>query len=485
MKEKLPEAREVANKAIFGILALGSRQVLVHGVNLAGNVMLARLLSPKDFGVYAVVIFLITFLGTFGGTGLASNLIRSVRPPTDDEYAAVFTAQQIVLCSVTGALTLLAPKLTQIYHLQRSYVWLFWLAAMALMITSLTVIPQIRMERELAFSRLAVAEVWQTIMFNVCAVVLAWRGFGGMSFGIALLVRALTSVIAIYLLEPWRPRWHWDWKIIRSNLSFGIYYQFSQVLSLVKDAIVPLLLGLVLGAASVGYTSWASMVASYPVLALMILQRVYLPTFSRLQHEPPALKRFVEKVVLATNALAAPASVFMLVLIYPLTAMVYGPKWYVAIPLYFLFWTTNLFSPTSTPLLALLNAMGFARIVFAFTVLWMVMTWVIGIPLVLRFGAIGLAWANVCVQVSNLFLFAIVKRKLPLLISASIVPGWALAAVVGLLLWWVNRVHPIQSIAMLLAYLSVGVLVYGSGMLYWHGPEIRQLLPLVRSRRVA
>lgn len=80
MHEELPASKHVATKAVRGVFALGLRQILVHGFNLVGNVMLARMLSPTDFGVYAVVVFLITFLGAFGGTGLASNLIRSPLP---------------------------------------------------------------------------------------------------------------------------------------------------------------------------------------------------------------------------------------------------------------------------------------------------------------------------------------------------------------------------------------------------------------------
>lgn len=482
MRQKLPKPREVAAKAAFGILVLGGRQVLVHGLNLLGNIMLARLLSPTDFGVYAVVIFLIAFLGTFGGTGLASNLIRSVAPPTEEEYSAVFFAQQVVLCVITCILVVLSPQLTRIYHLQSSYVWLFWLAAVSLFVTSFGVIPQIKLERELAFSKLAVAEVWQAVIFNLAAVGLAWKGLGGLSFAVALIARALTGVIAIYIIEPWKPRWHWNVAMVRKHLSFGIYYQFSQILSLIKDAIAPLLLGLLLGAASVGYTSWASMLASYPVLSLMILQRVYMPVFARLLHQPAALARFVEKVVLATNAVAAPIAVFTLALIYPITGIVYGEKWYTAIPLYVLFWMTNLFSPTATPLLGLLNALGFSRIAFGFTVLWVALTWAIGVPLVFRMGAAGLAWANVCVQLSNLALFWIAKRKLDLTLLPGAAPGWILAAIIGLILWQATRMYPIHSIQALAASFLVAFTAYGFGMLYWHGADIRQVLAVVRTR---
>jgi O-antigen/teichoic acid export membrane protein len=482
MSEKTAVSEDVASKVALAVVALGTRQIFVHGFNLVGNIMLARLLSPTDFGVYAVVIFLITFLGTFGGTGLASNLIRSPEAPSEEEYASVFAAQQSILVVVTAVLLLISPKITRLYHLPPNYVWLFWLAAISLLITSFMVIPQIKLERELAFSKLAVAEVWQAAAFNGCAILLAWKHWGGMAFSIALLVRALTGVFVLFAVEPWIPKWHWNWYLIRKNLSFGFYYQLSQVASLVKDAISPILIGLVLGAASVGYISWASMVASYPVLALMVLQRVYLPVFSRLQHEPATLKRFVEKVILATNGIAAPVSVFLLALIVPISNLVYGSKWDTAIPIFVLFWVTNLFTPTATPLLALLNTMGASRIVFAFTILWMLLTWAIGIPLVLWLGAIGLAIANICVQLSNLVLFAVVKRRLHISILSSIAPGWILAGVIGSVLWIANRNYPIHSLPLLFVWLGLGAMLYCAGILYWHGEELRGLLPQRFSR---
>jgi O-antigen/teichoic acid export membrane protein len=487
MENPLPAAVEVervAAKAVLGVLALGGRQLFVHSINLAGNVMLARLLSPADFGVYAVVIFLISFLSVFGGTGLASNLIRSLHVPSEREYAAIFTAQQTALCLVTAGLILAAPKLTHLYHLPSSYLWLFCLAAVALLLTSFTVVPQIKLERELAFSKLAVAEVWQAAIFNLCAVGLAWKGFGALSFAIALVARSLTGVIAVYSVEPWMPRWHWDNQLIRKNLWFGIFFQFSQILSLAKDAITPLLLGLLLGAATVGYTSWASMLASYPVLALMILQRVYLPMFARLQHEPDGLCKFVEKVIFATNLLAAPIAVFILALIFPITSLIYGSKWYMAIPLFELFWITNLFSPTATPLLGLLNALGFSRITFGFTACWMALTWALGVPLVMHMGVMGLAWANVIVQISNVALFLVAKRKLPIRILPSLIPGWILAALVGSLMWLGNHFYPIHSIAMLLAYLTGSGVVFFACVIFRHRHEVQQMGSLIRARSV-
>jgi O-antigen/teichoic acid export membrane protein len=201
----------VAKKAFRGVVALGGRQVFVHGLNIAGNILLARLLSPKDFGIYAIVIFLIQFLGSFGGTGLACNLIRSTAEPEDKDYSAVFTVQQLFLLVLVLILWVLSPQLVRFYGLADQYTWLFRITALSLLITSFMVMPQVKLERELAFTKLAIVEVWQTLVFNVVAVLLAWKGWGGMAFAAALLGCSRTGTLIVYLIAPWKISWTWDW----------------------------------------------------------------------------------------------------------------------------------------------------------------------------------------------------------------------------------------------------------------------------------
>lgn len=82
-------ARQFASSAI----SLGVRQVLVQGSNLLGSLLLARILSPSEFGLYAVAIFWLSFLATFGGTGFVANLIRQPEDPTLGGYYSVFSIQ--------------------------------------------------------------------------------------------------------------------------------------------------------------------------------------------------------------------------------------------------------------------------------------------------------------------------------------------------------------------------------------------------------
>jgi O-antigen/teichoic acid export membrane protein len=213
-------------------------------------------------------------------------------------------------------------------------------------------------------------------------------------------------------------------------------------------------------------------VAAYPVLALMVLQRVYLPAFARMQTHKERLGEFVEKVILATNAVVAPLAIFSIVLIRPLTVMIFGAKWLVALPLFKFFWLANIFVATATPLMGLLNALGRSRTTFGFAVGWMLGTWALGVPLTLFLGVVGFALANLIVNLSNLVLFRLARNYVNFRILPIILPEWLLAVAMGLVIYGLKTVWPVQSLLSLSCYGILAIVFFGLGMLVLYSSDI-------------
>jgi O-antigen/teichoic acid export membrane protein len=471
----------IAHQTIRGAAALGIRQVLVQGLNILGGILLARLLSPAEFGLYAIVTFLMSFLVSFGGTGLAANLIRQLDEPGEADYGAVFTIQQALVLMLAVSMWFLAPMMAGLYHLPKDDVWLFRCVGLSLLFTSFMVVPQVRLERHLEFDKLALIEVGQAMVFNGTAVLLAWKGWGVMSFAVALLSRSLTGAVLANWVRPWRIVWLWDWPRAKSHLRFGICFQGAQVVSVIKDSITPVLVGLLLGPAQVGYINWAGMVATYPVLALMVLQRVYMPAFARMQADREQLSRFVEGVIWATNALTAPLAILTLVLINQLTRLIFGEKWLAALPLFYLLWAGNLFVPTATPLIGLLNALGNSRTALGFAVVWMLGTWVMGVPLILAYGTVGFALANLAVQFTNFLLYRVAQQQVHFKAIRVIWPVWAAGLGMGMILWIMQEFWPVTKLSILAMYCLVGIAVYFIGLSLLCPSRVRWFTKLGRS----
>lgn len=445
---------DLVGRAIHGAAALVARQALVYGSNILGGITLARLLSPAEFGFYGVVLFFVNFLNIFGGTGFASNLIRTDQEADLNDYRAIFSAQQVFIAVLFAGMWIAAPRIGGFYHLNHGSTF-FRLISVALVLTSLMVIPQIQMERELAFNKLAVTEAAQAVIFNGSAVLLAWRGFGVLSFAIALTARAATGAVLCNWIEPWRAAWRWDRGALRRHLHFGLALQAGQLVSMVKDSITPVFVGLYLGAGAMGYVTWAGTLAYYPMLVQMSLQRLYMPFFARLQSDQREFARYVSHALWMTNAIAAPMTMITIGLARPITVLVFGAKWLPALPLFYCFSAGILFSVSSTPLIGALNAMGKSNLTLLMTVIWMAATWLFGVPLMMRFGLIGFGVAMILVQLTNLALYWLVWKKLRVSPWPALWPSWPVAVALSLPLILIQRYRTIRTLPMLIALAAV------------------------------
>lgn len=480
-----PEAHEwtpdaIVNRTFKGAFALGARQILVQGLNILGAVVLARILEPVEFGYFAVFTFILGFLTIFGGMGLGASLVRETEEPDRHDFAVVFTVQQLFVVGVGAVLWVLAPIVADRVGETSDSAWLFRLVGLALVFTSLQVLPTVRLERELAFGKIAAIEVLQAVVFNALAVGLAANDVGVYSFAWALIARAVVGAVAANLVSPWAFRFAWDWPRAKRHLTFSLAFQGSMVLSIVKDSISPIFVGLLLGAAEVGYVRWAELVAVYPLIALMVLQRVYLPAFTRMRSFPERLGPFVENVVLGTNAFVAPLAVLTLVLIEPLTRVVFGEQWLPAIPVFVLLWSANVFVPTLTPVLGLLNAFGRSNVTFAFMAILTVATWALGIPFIALWGIVGFGVANLVTQLTAVRLFRVAQEAVPFRIVGVVLRPWLLAAAVGAVAGLLSlRFTPTNAVTLGLFFL-VPLLGYAIALMLLYPREARRMWALLR-----
>lgn len=472
------EPGKLARKAASGAVALLVRQGLVYGSNIAGGIILARLLAPEDFGFYGVVLFFVAFLNVFAGTGFAANLIRAEEHPTLADFRAVFTGQQMMVGAIFAAVWVAAPWAAAHYHMRHHGPAFFRLIGVSLVLTSLMVVSQVLMERELAFGKLAIIEVSQSLVFNVIAVLLAWRGVGVLSFAIALACRAACGALLSNMTEPWEVGLLWEPRTLKRHLFFGAALQSSQFISLAKDSITPLFVGLYLGAAQMGYVTWANTLASYPAMLLMPLQRLYLPFFARLQGDRLALQRYADHALWITNAVAAPLVVTSCALAHPITVLIFGTKWLPALPLFYCLAIGGATASVSAPMLGLLNAVGKSHVTLAIAVSWMIATWALGVPLMIKMGVIGFGIAIIGVQFTNLGLYWAVWREVSLSVLPSFWPSWPVAFLVGGIIFLLQRWIPIRSLPELAAVGCVSLSLYGA-VLWFGSPQRSRTLKRV------
>jgi O-antigen/teichoic acid export membrane protein len=266
-------------------------------------------------------------------------------------------------------------------------------------------------------------------------------------------------------------------------MAFGITLQSGQVLAMVKDSINPIFIGMFLGATQMGYATWAMTFASYPALLLVPVQRLYLPFFARLQDDPRGLSLFVPRALWIANVILAPLTIFSVVVARPITSIIFGEKWLVALPLFYCLSAVNISAASSTILMGLLNALGKPRLSLRIIFLAMVATWLLGVPLIIYFGLIGFGLAVFGSSLVNIYLFWLVWKETGVSPIRPYWPAWPLSLLMGALILIAQRVAPIHTIPTLLIYSIAAFASYSAALWYGFPVETQSWIRLLRSIR--
>ncbi|HEU4411120.1 MAG TPA: oligosaccharide flippase family protein [Polyangiaceae bacterium] len=336
-------------RAALAVAVLVARTVAQQIAILGGNVWLARLLDPADFGLFAIVQFALNVFAAVGDVGLGAALVQRKAVATHRELSSIFWTQILLALGVVAAVAAAAPALPRVWpKLTPGSEWLLRALAFQLLLTAARAVPSLMLERELRFGRLAVIDFAMTVAFYATAVPLAARGLGTFALVYAVLAQGLVANALMAVFRPFRPALALDVALVRPFVRFGLLFQTKNLLSMVNEWVIPVVAGGMLGPAAVGLHNWARQTAYFPLTFTGIVCRVAFPLLSRLRDDPDAFARTLGRAVHLCGIVTLFFSGLFVGLGAPLTRVVFGEKWLPALPvltLYALVHTVGFLSP--------------------------------------------------------------------------------------------------------------------------------------------
>lgn len=395
----------VKQRAAKGAAILTIRTIVMQATSFFANALLTIFLEPAQYGVFFLVSAVINFLAYFSDIGFAAALIQKKDSLTTDDLRTIFTAQQILIITLMLVIILATPFIQSFYKFNQESIFLLWALAFSLFTSSLKTIPSVLMERRLQFNKLIIPQIVETIVFNITAVFLAFKGYGITSFTVAVLARAISGLITTYIIQPWLPVIAFSTKSLASILRFGIPYQTNIFLAMLKDDGMTLFLGSVLGSSGIGLLGWAQKWAYAPLRFFMDqVIKVTFPAFSRMQDNKKELSNAVSKSIFFICLLVFP-SLILLILLAPSLVQIIPKynKWTPALTALMLISITSAFAAITTPLTNMLSAIGKISLTFKFMIMWTVLTWLFVPALSLLYGINGAALGFALVGASSVF----------------------------------------------------------------------------------
>ena len=406
---------EIKHRAVRSVIALTARTIFLQLVSVGAFFLLGIFLSPKAIGIFIIVSALIRIFSLFTDVGLGAALIQKKEDLDDEDLKTTFFIQEILVVLAILLGLLVTPWVVKYASLSPDGVFLYRVLLLTLFISSLKVIPSILLERKLAFEVQIIPQILETLVFNVLVVFLAFKGFEVAAYAWAFLASAIVSLPVYYFLSPWRIALGFSWSRAWKLLSYGLQFQGKNVLAVIKDDLLTFFLSGIVGSVGIGYWGWAQRWAYSPFRLIGdSVTKVTFPAYSRIQDDLELLKRGIEKSLFAVSSILFPILAFASVFISSLIHLIprYA-KWEPALPSFYLLCAQAVISAVSSILINVLDATGHVKTTLRLMVMWIILTWVLTILAVTRFGFTGIAFAQLLTAFTIVITFILVRRIVP------------------------------------------------------------------------
>jgi PST family polysaccharide transporter len=357
--EKGPLQRKVARGLTWTLIDTWGSQLL----GLVVFILLARLLTPVDFGLVALASVFVAFAQLLVDQGLGDALIQRkslTRAQIDTAFwAAVATGALLTLLSIALAgpiATLLGePSLEPIIQA----------LSLTFIAVALNSIQMGLLRREMKFRSLAVRKLLAVGIGGIVGIGMAVANYGAWALVGQQLAAAVVSVVALWTVSPWRPGFHFSRADFGSLFSFGIHVVAGDLLNFASRNVDRLLIGAFLGTGPLGFYAVAYRILdTSQVMLVNAARKLAFPVFSRLQHDRDRMRRAYSRVTRALSVVILPGYIGLALVAQEAIVVVFGAEWAQSGPVAAILFligpvlTVQLFSG------ALLNAVGHPDVTF-------------------------------------------------------------------------------------------------------------------------
>ncbi|HET8700372.1 MAG TPA: lipopolysaccharide biosynthesis protein [Nitrococcus sp.] len=350
-------------------------------LGLASNIILARLLTPAEIGVFSVAVVISTLGHVLRDFGVSQYLVQE-KELSPQKVRAAFSVTLLVAWLVALVLMALSGPLAAFYgNLESAAV--LRVVALTFFIIPFGSVTLALLRRDFRFGALYVMTLASSVVHLVVAVGLAWAGFGSMSLAWALVANVSATALLSIRYRPagmqLRPTRHG----LRDVIHFGGFLSGSYLIGTLSDSLPELIIGKTLGMSSVAFYSKAMVPKNlFSQFMMNAIGPVILPTFAQQARSGNYREPFLRSVTYLTG-ITYPFFMFIVLMADPVVHLLFGPQWDAAIePTRILSLTAALWS-TATMVPNLLIGMGKPRPQFTVAV-WL---------LPLQLGAVLLASA--------------------------------------------------------------------------------------------
>jgi len=400
------------------------------------TVLLARMLLPADYGLFAMAFSVLTALELLQEFGLGTAIIQR-QDLTRQQINGVFWIVVGSSMVVTAGILLAADRISAFYA-EPQLPGVLRVLCLTFILNSIGMVPYNLLSKALDLRRRSIAEVVGTLVKTLSTLALAYAGFGVWALVWGHLGRAIVLNGALLMFAGWWPGVRVDRNGMRSVLTFGLRIAGMNLVGNCSPAITTMILGRILGGTAVGLYAMSLSLAEAPHrISTAMINQISFPVFSRLQERPEQLARYFLKISKYLAVVSLPTQIGLVLIAPDLVPLLLSSRWAaVTVPFQVMCLESAVVIVTlaASPLLTALGRANFLLGRSVLSVSAMAVATLVGVP----FGLVGVVTARLILMVplrATLVLPSLRALQVPIrsylgtLVSAATATG-AMAAVV-------------------------------------------------------
>lgn len=376
--------------------------VFLKGATFIAQLVLARLLGPKEFGLVGMMYVFIAIGLVLIDSGMTSSIVRT-KNANNSDYSSVFYLNLFFSVIIYLAVFLFAPLIARFYQ-QPVLVSIVRIYCLSFIVSAFASVQIAILQKNMRFRILMLCNIPGNLIGIATGVVLGFKGFGVWSIVWMYLTTQVFQSIMLWIFSNWKPSFEFSLKTALTHFRFGYKLTLSALLNTIFENVYNVVIGKFYSVKTLGYYERAYLFNQYPVTALSsIITKVTYPILANIQDDKPRVANVYKKVLKITFFLSAPAMLGAAAIARPLFLLVLGPQWLPAVPYFQIICFASMFYPIQAFNLNVLKVYGRSDLFLKLEIIKKV-TISLGVLIAIQFGVYALVWSSVVTSCIALFI---------------------------------------------------------------------------------
>ena len=451
-------------------------------VSFVVSIVLARILSPEDYGTIALVTVFTAILQVFVDSGLGTALIQK-KDADDLDFSSVFYFNFIV-CLVLYAVMFLAAPYIALFYEDSTLTSVIRVLSLTIVISGVKGIQQAYVSRNMLFKRFFFSTIGGTIFSAFLGIGMACAGFGVWALVAQQISNTAIDTLILWITVKWRPKKVFSWQRLKYLLSFGWKLLVSALLDTGYNNLRNLIIGKLYSPTDLAFYNQGDKFPKVIVTNINAsIDSVLLPTMSNVQEDRERVKQMTRRAIKTSTYIMAPLMMGLAFCAEPIVRLVLTDKWLFCVPFLRIFCITYMFWPVHTSNLNAINAMGRSDWFLRLEIVKKIVDMAILLS-TMWFGVMAMAYSLLLGSVLSQIINAWPNRKLLgygyIEQVRDFAPGILLAVGMGFCVYFIGFI-PLPTIISLIIQIISGAAIYIGASALLKLEEFEYLLEMIKS----